>query len=733
MDLSNFFYILHTIGVALGIGGATTSDFLFFRSLRDKKISADEFALLNTASKVVIIGLAIIVFSGSGILVSQYLSSGSLPANDQFYAKMTVVFVILLNGAVFHKLIFPRLFANIDKPLDKSADFAGSIWIFAFAGSVSVVSWYSALLLGAARGIAFPYLFLMTFYVFLIFLATIISYLILRHKIFSSRPDAGSERTSQEDNSGPHRKETEKNSRLWFALLVALVFIQAGVIFSVVAGGSIRQVFSAAKTYEVCIRESAPWFFPEVIEIKKGDTIVWVHCEEEEDDSRAHLDHAWSWTEASMSIIKSAFPIEFIGARNASADNNHDEGKAQHLVHPHPIMALSGPELFSSNFAPVGHKENWGEFSFTFTKEGVYEYICPTHPYMKGVIAVGVKPQKTSLWPPEEIIKPSLLPPPSEPGVGEIWVDTQFEKVAGQNFPGTITVIDAGTWQVKKVIAHESFNNPHNLWHSYDGRYVYQTQWHSDELSKIDAKTKEVIGTVRLGNAPAHVFVHPEKDRVYVTLNNEDRVIILNRDLNILGEIKTSFGPHGVWIDPSAKWMSIAATLDEKLNIIDLDTEKVVATFDAPGLPLASAITRDGRYAMISMLLEGKVRFIDLTTMKYVKDVEVGKAPIWPAPGPNGKYVFVLNSGTADISVISLETLEVVKTLPAAGGAHGIIFGQKQSGGYYGYFSNKFARVVGVIDADTLETVGYIRLSETAWGGNGILTLPNAYDEFISK
>jgi len=53
-------------------------------------------------------------------------------------------------------------------------------------------------------------------------------------------------------------------------------------------------------------------------------------------------------------------------------------------------------------------------------------------------------------------------------------------------------------------------------------------------------------------------------------------------------------------------------------------------------------------------------------------------------------------------------------------------------GGWYGYFSNKYARVVGVIDAELQETVGFIPLAETAWGGNGIYCLPdNEYSEFL--
>jgi DNA-binding beta-propeller fold protein YncE/plastocyanin len=675
MDWLTLFYVLHIIGVALGVGGATVSDYLFFRSIRDRKISSDEFSLLQSVSRILWTGLTLLIFSGIGLLAVQYLQTGSIAVSGMFYAKMTIVLIILLNGLAFKKYVFPTIKARLDSPLDQDSKFVSKLWILSLIGTISIVSWYSTLLLGALRGtVDLPYLFIMTLYIFILSGGAIFGYLLLSYLIFAPRS------ITEEKKTGT-RKGLRWRSVGLFAVGAAIFLFGALFYFS-----------QDAKSYHVCINEAPPWFRPDVLKIKPGDKVVWEHCPEK-------TGHA---------------------------------GEVHNPIHTHPILSIEGPEEFSTHLRPVGHGEG-GRFEFKFTKPGIYTYICPTHPYMKGQIAVDTEPQKDRLWPPEEIIKPSLLPPPSIPGIGEIWINTQYEVVPGQDFPGTITVVDAKDWSIKKVITHPEFNNPHNPWHSYDRRFVFQTQWHADKLHKIDTATKEVVASVSLGNAPAHVFVSPKNGRVYATINNENKVIVLDQNLNILKEIKTSFGPHGMWIDPAGRWLSVAATLSDKLDIIDLEKEEVVATFEAPGLPLATAITNDGRYAMISLLLDNKVRFIDLSTLRHVKDVEVGKMPIWPAPAPDGKHVFVPNTGTADISVISLETLEVVKTIPAAGGAHGITFGPKKGGGYYGYFSNKFARVMGIVDVEKQELAGYVKLPEAAWGGNGILVLPNSYDEFITQ
>src|SRR5882724_11369657 len=42
---------------------------------------------------------------------------------------------------------------------------------------------------------------------------------------------------------------------------------------------------------------------------------------------------------------------------------------------------------------------------------------------------------------------------PATAGVGEVWVDSEYEKTAGKSKPGTATAVDVTTWQVTKKAA----------------------------------------------------------------------------------------------------------------------------------------------------------------------------------------------------------------------------------------------------------------------------------------
>jgi plastocyanin len=55
---------------------------------------------------------------------------------------------------------------------------------------------------------------------------------------------------------------------------------------------------------------------------------------------------------------------------------NHDET-------PHTVVATGDPRAFRS-----GGLDTDDKFSFTFTKPGIYSYLCTVHPYMTGKVVV---------------------------------------------------------------------------------------------------------------------------------------------------------------------------------------------------------------------------------------------------------------------------------------------------------------------------------------------------------
>ena len=124
--------------------------------------------------------------------------------------------------------------------------------------------------------------------------------------------------------------------------------------------------------------------------------------------------------------------------------------------------------------------------------------------------------------------EPVTLPKATAPtvkGVGEVWIDTEYEKTAHKTKPGTATAVDAASWKVTKKVAlpQLDFNNPHNMWTDRDQKLIYNTEWFGNRLAAFDRLTGKLVGAAEVGEAPAHVMTRPDTDQVHVDAQRRGR------------------------------------------------------------------------------------------------------------------------------------------------------------------------------------------------------------------
>lgn len=185
LDAKTILVIIHLFGVVFGVGGAISSDLMFFTATRDHHVTETEMTFLTLGSMMVWIGLALLVLSG-GAMVSldteYYLSS------TKFLAKMTIVGILLINACFFHFLHIPRLKRHIDHHFPSSDEFVrGRIALLA-SGVISIISWTFALILGALRTVPYPYLTIMAVYAFAILLGLVVAIIFKEQFLPSHKP-----------------------------------------------------------------------------------------------------------------------------------------------------------------------------------------------------------------------------------------------------------------------------------------------------------------------------------------------------------------------------------------------------------------------------------------------------------------------------------------------------------------------------------------------------------------
>lgn len=173
---------LHLIGFALGFGGAMVSDSIFFSSIKDKKITTTEFRFMQLGGKLVWIGLGILFFSGVGLV----LLNPAILSSSKFLIKMVVVGVIAINGVLFHVIHLPHLRDHIGIFFHDSASFQEHSHYLTISGGVSVLSWFSATLLGSLPGLPYSFMQLLGLYILLL-LAAIFGGIVMNALIFKKK------------------------------------------------------------------------------------------------------------------------------------------------------------------------------------------------------------------------------------------------------------------------------------------------------------------------------------------------------------------------------------------------------------------------------------------------------------------------------------------------------------------------------------------------------------------
>ena len=378
--------------------------------------------------------------------------------------------------------------------------------------------------------------------------------------------------------------------------------------------------------------------------------------------------------------------------------------------------------------------------------------------------------------------------PPTIPGVGEVWINTQFEKTGGKSKPGTITVVDTTNWTVKRKIALPAINmnNPHNMWTNRDQSVVYQTQWFDNKLTYIDRETGAALHNIRVGDSPSHVMTLPDNDDITVAINGENGIAIIPAGTAVVSKANptqahghTSANPHGHWISADGKSIVTPNINTGDVGRYSADGKMQSRTLtgnNAPGAhPIAIGMMPDSSKIYATNLLHHSLSVINGHTGELMKTVNliadyhpitggfadndgngviaVGVLPIQTPVSPDGKAVVIAATG-GQILIIDTATDSIVKMLECDPGCHGANFGAKEGGGYYAYVSSKFSNRLAVVDVDPnndgnlsdADIVGYISLADTnttvkddtivglnGFGGNGVLAIPNVYNGWVQN
>lgn len=199
----------------------------------------------------------------------------------------------------------------------------------------------------------------------------------------------------------------------------------------------------------------------------------------------------------------------------------------------------------------------------------------------------------------------------------EIWTSQMAAK-------GAILVLESGSLATKQTI--EVGDSPAEVTFTMDGKYAFAANGKSNTVSVIDAATKSVVKTIRVGTNPVGAW--PGNDSLMYVDNETSQTItaIHGATLDTVRTYTLGFTP------------GMAAT-DAKGNlwVTDADNGKVVfypsgSSFKSGDLATGAgahglAFSRDGKTAYVSNQAAGTVSVIDVESRAVKKAITVGDKP----------------------------------------------------------------------------------------------------------
>jgi DNA-binding beta-propeller fold protein YncE len=373
----------------------------------------------------------------------------------------------------------------------------------------------------------------------------------------------------------------------------------------------------------------------------------------------------------------------------------------------------------------------------------------------------------------------TALPPlfkPATAGVGEVWVDTQFERTARKDKPGTASRVDATSWNVIRKVALPSIdmNNPHNMWTDRSQRLIYQTEWFDSKLTVFERETGKFVRRVSVGEAPSHVMTRTDTDDVHVALNGEEgpqAVVELTPGAkSVQRRIDIGRGhPHAHWMSHDGKTMVTPNAFTADSSIFDFPSNHTTSIVPTGAIAIATGMMPDASKYYVANFLDNTITVIQTQTGNVLGTINllehynpitgaisgpVGALPIQTPVSPDGRYMVTANTLTATILITDTKTDTVVHMLHGEPGTHGVQFGAKKGGGYYAYVANKFANALTVVDADPngdgdfsdAAIVGRVLLTagpatatddtivgNAGMGGQGVLAIPVPYNGWVQQ
>ena len=302
---------------------------------------------------------------------------------------------------------------------------------------------------------------------------------------------------------------------------------------------------------------------------------------------------------------------------------------------------------------------------------GDLSVIDPATQTVVKTVQLGKRPRGMALSPDGKTLYVAMTgSPAAPPGVDESKLPPPDKAADG------IGVFDVGSGRIERVI--RGVSDPEQLAVDPDG-HIWAGSEDLGAVVELDASGGR-LASVALGGSPEGVAVRPGGGAVYVTLEDDNKVVVIDPATGkITARIDTAGRPRSVAFSPDGARAYVTGELAAAVTVIEARAARRLFDIRLQGgkdvRPMGAVVSPDGKRVYVTTGRGGMLVALDAARGTALGQTAVGQRPWGVTLSGDGKRLYTANGPSNDVTVLDAANLKVLGRIKAGQRPWGALIG----------------------------------------------------------
>jgi YVTN family beta-propeller protein len=195
--------------------------------------------------------------------------------------------------------------------------------------------------------------------------------------------------------------------------------------------------------------------------------------------------------------------------------------------------------------------------------------------------------------------------------------------------------------------------HPTNLVLTPDGKTLILADPSKRWLVFVDTASRQVLGSVDVGQAPGPMAVLPDGSKVFVANTGEDKISAVDvAARQVLSNIEISSKPTALSLKPDGGELFVFTADNATMTIVDTFHDYAEQEMPTGRNPVAAVARRDSSVLYVANAGDGTVTVVDIRNRQVLNTTQVGSDVVALALTPDERFLTAVDSSDSSLAVL---------------------------------------------------------------------------------